>query len=202
MNRRSRRDGGGRVEKFIPCCTCAWCRHLSCFFFVLLGMFSVDYALWPFLPLWENSPPARVAFAFVAFLSRTAHSTQHTVHSAQWNAALKLLAWLTHTLERVTPAHPQTHPLGPYLWLPALIVGLPFGYRLISISIVLLYFCFCFLAAFQFDRLMRQLQKAAQLIRRHIRGHMYPTYLIYRLHIPCTYVLFLYLYIFMTFWAF
>lgn len=171
-------------------------------------MFSVDYALCPFLPLWENSPPARVAFAFVAFLSRTAHSTQHTVHSAQWNAALKLLAWLTHTLERVTPAHPQTHPLGPYLWLPALIVGLPFGYRLISISIVLLYFCFCFLAAFQFDRLMRQLQKAAQLIRRHIRGHMYPTYpthptyLVYRLHIPCTYVLFLYLCIFMTFWAF
>lgn len=37
---------------------------------------------------------------------------------------------------------------------------------------------------------MRQLQKAAQLIRRHIRGHMYPTYLVYRLHIPCTYVLF------------
>lgn len=162
-------------------------------------MFSVDYALWPFL-LWKIHPLLELPLP-VAFLSRTAHCAQCTVERGiKITCVINAHPRACHTRTPPNPCLPLQ--LWPYLWLPALIVGLPFGYRLITISIVLLYFfcfCFCFLAAFQFDRLMRQLQKAAQLIRRYIREHMYPTYLVHHLHIPCTYILFLYLYIFMTF---
>lgn len=172
-------------------------------------MFSVDYAL-----CGKFTPPLLVACRLLI---------AHPAHCAQWNAALKLLAWLTHTLERVTPPNPYTFTLPLSLaHSPSLSLALSMAACLncgssIWLSIDFDFDCFvcvfyffvfvrCFLAAFflLFDRLMRQLQKATQLIRRYIRG---PS--IYHLHVPCTmyripytYVLFLYLYIFMTFWAF
>lgn len=149
--------------------------------------------------LWKIHPLLELPLLPVAFLSRTAHCARCTVERGiKITCVINAHPRACHTPKPLSPPL----QLWPYLWLPALIVGLPFGYRLISISIVLLYFiflhfCFCFLAAFQFDRLMRQLQKAAQLIRRYIRGHVYPTYLVHHLHIPCTYIYYSCTYIFL-----